>query len=452
LPWTPKLKKVTLEFTATHEVHVDQYPGAGLDQLYHVHPFGALEAANSNAGWPVLPPYDHEGELYIGLDGTSGGESLTLLFQTGDNSDAETPLAIEWNYLSLSGWKELPESPQDGTLGFTRPGTLKLSLPATPGCAILPLGRYWLRAAVADGASSASSMTGVHPHAGKATFVLNAGGAELDPGGLPAGTIKSFDGAAPGLGKVLQPYPSFGGRRSPGEQEFQLWASERRRHKNRAVTCWDYERLVLERFPEIHQVKCVPAGTEDGAPETFGSVKLIIVPRVTGAKRGIVFEPKASASLISDVTEYLQPLAPAAAQIEVVSPTYSEVRVRVSVRFRSSTDLAYYQRRLSEDLNRFLAPWAFDEGAGVTIGGRIWTNSIVAFLDGLPYVDFTGPVRLFVDGGSSERGGAVAGGAPDTVLTPAPAHDIDPIPDGTTTPEVMQGIGYMKIELDFEVA
>jgi diaminopimelate epimerase len=29
------------------------------------------------------------------------------------------------------------------------------------------------------------------------------------------------------------------------------------RHKNRAITIWDYEHIILQKFPEIHKVKCL---------------------------------------------------------------------------------------------------------------------------------------------------------------------------------------------------
>ena len=40
-------------------------------------------------------------------------------------------------------------------------------------------------------------------------------------------------------------------------QAFYTRVSERLRHKDRAIDLWDYERLILEAFPQIYKVKCL---------------------------------------------------------------------------------------------------------------------------------------------------------------------------------------------------
>jgi hypothetical protein len=60
------------------------------------------------------------------------------------------------------------------------------------------------------------------------------------------------------------PFPSFGGRETEDSSQFYKRVSERLRHKERAITIFDYERLVLESFPSIYKVKCVNhAGEKD---------------------------------------------------------------------------------------------------------------------------------------------------------------------------------------------
>ena len=131
------------------------------------------------------------------------------------------------------------------------------------------------------------------------------------------------------------------------------------------------------------------------------------------------------------------------------------VRVRLGVRFRPGGDETFDTRRLADHLNRFLAPWAFDEGGDITIGQRISATSIVAFVDDLPFVDFVGGCRLFVsEDGETYIPGASDGDAAETatedgVLTPAQRHEIDVISDDVFEQDQFSGIGYMKIELDF---
>jgi hypothetical protein len=272
---------------------------------------------------------------------------------------------------------------------------------------------------------------------------------------LPAGTIRGFGDPAPGIARVVQPYPTSEGRAAEGEEAFRTRAAERLRHKGRALSLWDYEALVLERFPQVHKVKCLPASAADRP----GRVRLVILPDVRGAALADPFTPRAPARLLDEIAAYLRPLAPATATIEVGHARFVRVRVRVGVRFRPGSDEAFDRRRLAASLNRYLAPWAFDEGGDIAIGQRIDATSIVAFIDRLPFVDFVGGCRLFVsdDGGATFHPGADGGGSveaayEDGVLAPAARHEIDVIADDVFAPSEFTGIGYMKVELDFVVA
>ena len=132
--------------------------------------------------------------------------------------------------------------------------------------------------------------------------------------------------------------------------------------------------------------------------------------------------------------------------------------MRIGVRFRPGSDEDFDKRRLAEQLNRYLAPWAFDEGSDIAIGQRIDATSIVAFIDQLPFVDFVGVCRLFVsedDGATfhpgNDGGESVEARGEDAVLSPARRHEIDVIDDDLFEETQFTGVGYMKIELDFVV-
>jgi hypothetical protein len=221
------------------------------------------------------------------------------------------------------------------------------------------------------------------------------------------------------------------------------------------LTLWDYERLVLERFALVHKVKCIPASVFDEEP---GTVRLVIIPDIRGEAQGDPFAPRAAARLLDEIGAYLAPLAPPTASITVGHARFVQVRVRLGVRFRPGGDEAFDKRRLAEHLNRYLAPWAFDEGSDIAIGQRIDATSIVAFVDQLAFVDFVGTCRLFVseDSGATfhlgDNGGeSVEARGEDGVLTPAPRHEIDVITDDLFEQGEFTGVGYMKVELDFVV-
>ncbi len=242
-------------------------------------------------------------------------------------------------------------------------------------------------------------------------------------------------------------------------------ASERLRHKQRAVTPWDYERLVLRRFPEVYKAKCLsasladaPDGTRDS--DNLGLVRLIVVPDIRGKSLFDPFEPKASGALLADIAAYLMPLLPGSARLQAENAIYVQVRIRVGVRFTDPNNPVFYKQKLNDELNRYLSPWAYDEGADIVIGRRIYASSIVNFIDQRSYVDYVAGIKLFSSKDGKTFVLAPAGGVdgdsigsdrPDAVLVAARQHEIDLIADEIYAADEFKGVNYMKVELDFVV-
>ncbi|MGJ5179584.1 hypothetical protein ACQR16_14970 [Bradyrhizobium oligotrophicum] len=465
-PYTPKLKSLTLDLLAGHEIRMEAYQqGASSDMVFHLHPFGIAEVSAAAAGFPLLADYGNEGELLIGLDGLRPPETLSLLFQMAEGSadaDVEHP-QIRWSVLDRNGWAELPGEAvlQDGTRGLINSGIITFALPQATPDARLPAGPYWLRASVPVGAGAVCDTIAIHPQAALASRELDGPTVDLTP--LPPKAIKSLFAPVPGVAAVRQPYPSFGGRPAEKPEGFQASSSERLRHKQRAVTAWDYERLVLRRFPEVYKVKCLPATSNEAAMDrrdALGLVRLIVIPDIRGKSLFDPFEPKASSALLSDIADYLAPLLPGSARLSVENARYVQVRIRVGVRFNDQNNPALWKQRLNDDLNRFLSPWAFDDGADIMIGRRIYASSIVNFIDQRPYVDYVAGIKLFAseDGETftlappgGPDGDSVGSERPDAVLVAARRHEIDLIADEIFPADQFKGINYMKIELDFIV-
>ena len=122
-------------------------------------------------------------------------------------------------------------------------------------------------------------------------------------------------------------------------------------------------------------------------------------------------------------------------------------------------DERFAKQRLQEELIRYLSPWAFEEGAELAIGGKIYANSILDFVDRCAYVDYVAEIKLFRGTGEDQfqlvpttDDYHVAALRPDDVLVAARQHDIDVIPALGYEQASFVGINYMKIELDFIVS
>jgi hypothetical protein len=466
-PYTPQLGALEIDYTSSLEIDLSAEDVAEEGRILHVHPFGTHDALverdesveHSAEGVPFLPRYEDEGELLIGLDGVRAPQTVTLFFQMAEGS-ADPDLQrqpVRWWHLAGDRWTSLDAGGgvlSDGTRGLTNSGVVELALEPAEASTRLPGDLYWLRASVSSDSAALCNTVAIHAQAVAALFVDRGNAPDHFRQPLAAESITDLVEPRPEVAAVFQPYTSFGGRPSEEANVFDTRVSERLRHKGRALTAWDYERLVLGRFPEIYKVKCIPAHPEPGR------VGVVVIPDVRNRLPFDPFQPRAPADLLADIEGFLSTRAPASARITVKNPRYVAVKIRVAVRFRKAGNEELDKRRLTEDLNRHLSPWAYDEGADLVIGGKIYAHSLVDFLDRRPYVDHLADVRLFrsddgetfVAAPTADEEGHAVEADPDAILVAAREHQIDLIPETGYQADRLTGIGFMQIELDFVVA
>ena len=305
---------------------------------------------------------------------------------------------------------------------------------------------------------------------------------------LPAGSITKLVKRNANIQLVRQPSPSFAAREHEGDTQYFQRISERLRHRNRAVTAWDLERLVLEAFPEVFKVKCLPHTDASGSSKA-GEAALVIVPNVRRTGAVNVLEPRASAVLMEEIEEYVAGLTSGFATVHATQPVFERLRVEANVVFAAGRDPGYYSGVLNEDLRRFLSPWAYQEGEDILFGARIYRSEILAFAEGRDYVDHLTGFNLYhsFDGSPNDGIGSMRIGVdffirakphpaisemvisddfvvgrgveiaattqPQAILVSHPQHLIMSIAAGSEVcPGVVGlGIGYMTVGIDFFV-
>ncbi|MCP4996285.1 MAG: hypothetical protein GY934_21300 [Gammaproteobacteria bacterium] len=464
-PYTPRINGLSLDYVASLGLALQNHrTGPESEQIFHIHPFGYAEIqpdANMK-GIDLLPQYDFEGELYIGIQEATPPQNLAFLFQMAEGSadpDLE-PAKVQWSYLSDNHWHRLEEGNilSDSTRGLINSGIIEFDLQPVVPSTLLPPEFYWLRGAVKGESNSLCDTVTIDAQAVCASFVNRDNAPDHYRQPLPANTISATLNPIAGIAGLEQPYTSFAGQMAEQESSFNTRVSERLRHKRRAVTIWDYEHLVLERFPQIYKAKCLPVDLTRH-PDDAGKLALIVIPDIRERLPFNPFQPKAPADLIRDIETYLAGKSPPSAHLKVKNAHYVPVKVRFGVRFKPGYDEGFYKQRLNEQLNRFLSPWAYEKGADIVIGGRIFANSIVNFIDRQEYVDYVAEIKLFsaedghhfrpIPPSNSGKSYFVTTDRPDGVLVAADRHEIDIITETGYEEESFTGINYMKIELDF---
>ncbi|MBI1227583.1 MAG: hypothetical protein GC192_20285 [Bacteroidetes bacterium] len=432
-PYTPELESLSLSYMATVSL------ADATTDFYQITPFGFCEAAGqSPANLPLLKGWQTQGELFIGVEGLKPPQNLSLLFQLAEGSADPTVLKPEkhltWSYLSGNEWRDFTSAEfSDQTGQLTQSGILRFSVPkdaTNDDTRILPKGIHWLRMSLTEKPEAICKIISITAQAALATFADNDNAANFLAAQTPAGTVAKFVLPDSAVKKLVQPYATFGGRQEEAEENFYTRVSERLRHKQRAITIWDYEHLVLEAFPQIFKVKCLnhtrfePA--ETGKEKIYnelapGHVTVVTIPDLLNRNAIDPLRPYTNLGDLELIKAFLQKHVSCFVQLHLHNPVYEEVRVKFRVKFFPGVDETFYTALLKKTIVQYLAPWAFGDSRDIRFGGKIYKSALIDLVEEQPYVDFVTEFQLFHEASGEDREEVQASIAL-AVLTPAPAE------------------------------
>ncbi|MGO4291144.1 hypothetical protein [Chitinophaga sp. RAB17] len=377
-------------------------------------------------------PAPANGNLFLGFEQLTPDQTLSLLFKTAPgtgNPDHYAP-DIAWSYLADT-WIELP--PQyilkDTTLGMQQTGIILFQIPddiKNGNTAITGKdGRtdlYWLRASAVEipeddvMVDALPMLIDIHVNAAEAEFRDNNNTEDHLTDGIPPATITALKFRDVSVKSVTQPYASFHGRTSEQSDRdgYLTRIHERLRHKDRAVTTWDYERLLLEAFPEIDVLKCLPHSRRIYTARP-GHVTVAAIPfpnKMTGNR---MFYPIFEAGELTSMKQFLaarnsyfvggygEPgfcccnddcgCDDGHDRLDVINARFEPIRIRVCVRFYPGKDIPYYTKALNEALKLFLAPWATGKKP-LLFGTPVNRTRLLQFLENLDYVDVVTNLKI----------------------------------------------------------
>jgi hypothetical protein len=210
-------------------------------------------------------------------------------------------------------------------------------------------------------------------------------------------------------------------------------ASERLRHKHRCITPWDYERVVLEAFPRVHRVKCLPHARGDGHWLTPGHVLLVVVPDLRNDNARDPLQPRTDAWTLDAIKKHVEARAGMhlKGRINVRNPSYQKVRLDFKAKFQRGFEANEYAKVLRAELTAFLSPWAFDAKVPISFGGVLYKSVLLNFVEERPYVDYVADFKLYSYADLEEHGpdlGEVRARTPDAILVSDTRHDIEVLP------------------------
>lgn len=406
-PYTPLLESMTVDYSARQRITLrPTAEQARSGELLHITAFGLqpLRRVPQTCPVHVLQRWHGAGQLFIGLDGPAAEGALSLLFRLRSEAAREalgrpTP-RLQWHAWSGDDWRALEPHRVllDTTEGLLRSGLVVLDLPAPPhgltrGCTSLPGDSFWLRLSGHGELDLLAGLIGVWTN-GASVRRLDE---RLDNGAgepLPPGRIRAALEATPGLATVRQPWPSFDMQPQETTAAWTTRVAERLRHRARALTPWDCERLVLQAFPEVFKLKCIPRSEPGGKSGPGEPVLVVVVPALpAGHEIDGTEAPRLDASTLQRIATYLTDRMPPNQPVLVRNASYERIQVRCTLRLMRGEPAGERLRELNQGLRDYLSPWR-PGGITTRFDWQLRTDEVEAFLRAQPGVESIGRVSL----------------------------------------------------------
>ncbi|MDX2370269.1 MAG: hypothetical protein QNK36_17990 [Colwellia sp.] len=406
-PYTPSIAKISLDYSAytdVIEMDDDDISAFASDETLFFHlSYAGQHREHSfmrtqfeyltDKSVSLVPAYKYNGELLIGLSNLSPSNSINLLVTVAEGSaDPEVERAvIEWSILSDNYWKPLnkDELVSDTTNNFLTSGIINLVIPAqaTVENSILPSPNIWLKVGLTGKVNAVCDIIDIQANGVEVVLGEQQNSEEHLKVPLPAGTITKLKTPIASVKSVNQPTASFGGQPKETAMTFRTRTSERLRHKNRALTLWDIERVLLNEFPFVYKVKCLPHSTPNhwNSP---GHVTAIVIPNLYNQNSVDPFRPKVSSQALSVAENLLASIGAMQVQYHVTNPRYYQIRIGFGVKFKLGFEFNYYSRKLNQKIIQFLTPWMRETNKDIYFGGIIYKSEILDFIEELPFVDY----------------------------------------------------------------
>lgn len=445
-PYTPHIRQMRLSYKASSALidlnHIDANRfSLEREKFFHVDCFGYRREHRllrqqysfvSRKLVPLLAEHVARAEFFIGCEQLQAKQDINMLLQvaSGTANPERAKQAITWSVLCDNYWCPLERADglNDGSNGLTRSGILTAVTPqgTSTDHSLMPAGYAWLRASIQDQPDAVCQLLSVDANAVEVQFQDRGNDIAHLAAPLAAKKINKLVTPVVGIKTVKQPYPSFDGASEETSTHFYQRVHERLRHKNRAISVWDIERLVLQEYPAIHRVKCL----QHSAPGQWlkpGSFLLLVIPDMQ-AKNGLdPLSPRVDIDTLDSISQFLKARTTTDIEIHVRNPRFQRVRFECQVKFHVGYSFDFYRLQLQDAITQYLSPWAFSPEGEMHFGGRLYKSALIDMVEELPYVDYLTDVKLFswLEGEQAMQDQSeVAPSTPDAILVSDHIHQI----------------------------
>ena len=413
-PYIPEIQSIAISYVLESEFHSSN------SRLFAIHPVLPVEHPHAEytdynySLWPNLHPLPEnstERSFNVSIKHLPSEGEFNVYFEIlNPSSFVSTADTYVWQYLSADGWTDFSENGiiRDTTDHFNHSGVVTFVIPLNID--IDESDTTWLRLQMSKPAGSPlPSLVLARTNCTTATFCDNDNDLSHLRLGLPAGTVSRLVVRNAAIKSVEQPSSSFDGQEAESEESFYTRISERLRHKNRASSIWDYERMVLQKYPQVSFALCLPNVRfgKEGAQQLVeepGNVLLLLSPNAELDPQSNILEPKVSVQNLDEIRQFIARHTSPHVSIDVTNFAYRTITVECNVQLRKGYyDLRHYREQLNQELRQYIAPWLNPENKD-SVNSLTYKSKNVSdiyfFLENLEYVDYVKSARIIVTNSS----------------------------------------------------
>lgn len=396
-PYAPQLQRFSLNYRARADIYTRQDPAPGSqERLIQLYPFGQRQSypSDERSAVRLLPYFAHQAYVCMGLSGDDISGQLSLLFDiepAQGSSDTVPENALQWQYLHNDQWQDLPRQAllSDSSFGLTCSGVVLLQLPhrLQQQHQLMPAGLGWLRLCCSAHSRRYGRLRRILTNAVPVEAVDPQ--QQLSAQQLAAAVPLQWQcqRKLPGLAQLdyLLPLQNAGQQESDSARVQRI--AERLSHKQRACTPYDYERLVLQAFPQLAKVKCFANANLQQAQLTAGRLLLVVLAKVPQCQHQRCGQALVSGELLRQIKHYVSQLASPFAAVEVANPGFEQLQVRCAVKLNSLHQSGDGLQLLQQQLSDYLCPWTND-GQSARFGWELRPQLLQSFIQQRPYIDY----------------------------------------------------------------
>ena len=471
-PYTPFIERLEVSYTnVAREIMMRKLDNNATDiKLVHLYPFGNVQVFPGplKSQSFLFPQFEHNGHLFIGLQQVESDDIVNIGFELEPAVYVNTVInapKIQWEYLLNNSWEPFREMVlEDTTNGLIRSGIVKIQMPRNIQFdnSRLPRGKFWIRAVYSGKEELRSKIKNVFTQA--VSLISNDNPEFLPPTIQEPELLKkiTIEGRK-NIAQIKGPYALRLCEPVESDDTFYSRTSEKLRHKNRVVTNWDAERIILDKFKQIEKVRAYGRNSHANELVKGSTLQIILIPKNKTVGSNRLRSTKVDFSTLNKVKEYISQFVSPHVNVEVSNPVYEQLKIRCSVKFNKIQKAGYYKNILNNELIGYLSPDIENELIEKGFDESISKTEILNFIESRPYVDFVTEFSVLqlvevqgrykiIDTAKIQKINDLRTISAYAILTSAPEHQINIIQDEKTEKSKVSGIGDLSVEADFIIS